>query len=582
MSGRSSTDFGLRLQLLGPVRLERTDAQGVCTPVPLGNRALALLAVLALAGDKGEWRDRLARLLWERSALPQAQDSLRQCLAEIGRRAGPLILREGRLLRLDPALCGVAVKAQAQRGPVRALDLIDLPFLGPRFEAWVLEAREALAARLSGDPDAAAVPTARPELAEGPAPPAGESSPGEPRPEVPTQPVAPTASPRLLLPAIDPALPEAGRRLAEVLREELADTLSRFRDLTVILEGRPLEAIPATAHPPCMAMELRPAGADGQPAMRWRLFEWPSRLLVWSDRLLLDDDAPLAALAALAERAAVAILPEMERHALAATVPLGGEAWQRYLACRERILFLETHDEARQVATDLEALVAAHPDFLAARPPLIRLYNTDYFYTRARSSGPAERARAFDLSRDMVRRDPLFAHGWVVLGWGHLWRADWKAAEDALERAVELNPHHPTRLCEAAYGLLHLDRLDRAEALMLRARALVGHPDPMWWGDWGILRFVAGHALEAHAALGRGLQAYVWTHVFRLAAAVEGGLDPAADAQALAARLATMFGGRAPGRDTLFRWLAASGAPFRSEAVPARLRTALETGAWPA
>jgi tetratricopeptide (TPR) repeat protein len=327
-----------------------------------------------------------------------------------------------------------------------------------------------------------------------------------------------------------------------------------------------------------MAMELRVAEGTRGVELGYRLIEWPSRALVWSNREPVDSANPLAALTALAERTAVAILPALERHALAAASPLSGEGWRRYLACREQILFLEDHDVARSVATELEALVTAHPAFLAARPPLIRLYNTDYFYTRAGTSGPAERARAFELARDMVRRDPLLGHGWVVLGWGHLWRREWQQAEDALERAVELNPHHPQRLCEAAFGLLHLDRVERCAVLLERARAIAGHPDPMWWGDYGILLFVEGRAAEAHVALGSGLQSFIWTHVFRLAAAVESEFDPRPDAETLGARLSVMFGGRLPNRNMLFRWLSISGQPFRGDAVLARLRAALEQG----
>jgi tetratricopeptide (TPR) repeat protein len=327
-----------------------------------------------------------------------------------------------------------------------------------------------------------------------------------------------------------------------------------------------------------MALDVLVAEDRTGTELRYRLLEWPSRALVWSDRRAIESADTPRALAALAERVAVELLPELERHALAAVAPLSGEAWRRYLECREQVLFLEDHEVARAVATELEALVSAYPAFLAARPPLIRLYNTDYFFTRAGSTGPAERARAFNLARDMVRRDPLMGHGWIVLGWGHLWRAEWRQAEDALERAVELNPHHPQRLCEAGFGLLHVGRVDRCEALMERARQIARHPDAMWWSDFGILRFVQGSPVDAHEALGEGLASFIWTHVFRLAAAVEAGLDPRQDAETLAGRLSKMFGGQVPGPDALHRWLSTCGQPFWSDAVPARLRTAMDAG----
>jgi len=519
-----------RLHLAGPVRLEALDATGRFVTVRLGSRTLALLAVLGVADGQGEWRDRLARLIWERVGIQQAQDSLRQALLEIARKAGPIIRKEGRLLRLDPDACAIhpSRMGDSAQEPVRPSRLLDLPFLGPKFEAWVLEARQMLADR-AGSPQTRVAPASA-------APPGTLHPPAAPLPAddpwVSFRPSA-TSGPRLLLPAPSPSAPDAERRLAHVVRDELADVFARFRDLHVILDPRAIDAIGLETHPACMALDLAVAEGKSGAELRDRLLEWPSRSLLWNDRRPIKSADPLAALAALAERTAMELLPELERHALAAASPLSGEAWRRYLACREQILFLKDHEAARAVATELEALVTTHPSFLAARPPLIRLYNTDYFDTRAGTSGPAERTRAFELARGMDRRDPLPGHGWIVLGWGHLWRAEWRQAEDALERAVELNPHHPQRLCGAAFGLLHLGRLDRCEALMAEARRIAGHPDAMWWGDFGILRFVEGDLLEAHAALGRGLPSFIWTPAFRLAAAVEAGLDPRHDAETL-------------------------------------------------
>ena len=73
--------------------------------------------------------------------------------------------------------------------------------------------------------------------------------------------------------------------------------------------------------------------------------------------------------------------------------------------------------EAREVAAAWEALIAQHPGFAPAYPPLTRLYNTDYCFsglgstgadgTRdwrpAKSTSPCCRDRASERSTDFVK-----------------------------------------------------------------------------------------------------------------------------------------------------------------------------------
>ncbi len=74
-----------------------------------------LLAYLALSAGKAQSRERLMGLLWSDRAEPQARNSLRQALAEIGRALGsaepsPLVKERDRIA-LDPALVEVDAMA---------------------------------------------------------------------------------------------------------------------------------------------------------------------------------------------------------------------------------------------------------------------------------------------------------------------------------------------------------------------------------------------------------------------------------------------------------------------------------------
>ena len=124
------------------------------TPAPrLSPPRLALLAVLASAGDRGVSRERLVGLFWPDSDEPRARHSLRQALYAVQQDLhGDVIQSTGGTIALDNAALTSDVadfrsavtagnRAQAvelMRGPF--LDGFDLPG-APEFERWVEEER---------------------------------------------------------------------------------------------------------------------------------------------------------------------------------------------------------------------------------------------------------------------------------------------------------------------------------------------------------------------------------------------------------------------------------------------------------
>lgn len=86
---------GLRLSVLGPFRLERSNGKRV---ERLGSKGKALLAYLAAQPDGCADREALARLLWDESCETEARHSLRQALMTLRQRLGD---EAGMVLRTD-------------------------------------------------------------------------------------------------------------------------------------------------------------------------------------------------------------------------------------------------------------------------------------------------------------------------------------------------------------------------------------------------------------------------------------------------------------------------------------------------
>ena len=118
-------------------------------------KALALLALLAVSGDRGLSRDTIFGLLWPESDMDQAQNALSQLLFRVRRELGPDAVVGTRELRLNPTAisCDRVEFAQAIANGrlVSAVELRDGPFLdgfyirdAPDFERWCSDERRRL------------------------------------------------------------------------------------------------------------------------------------------------------------------------------------------------------------------------------------------------------------------------------------------------------------------------------------------------------------------------------------------------------------------------------------------------------
>jgi Flp pilus assembly protein TadD len=221
------------------------------------------------------------------------------------------------------------------------------------------------------------------------------------------------------------------------------------------------------------------------------------------------------------------------------------------------------HAAARAVAAELETIVAEVPGFASAHLALARLYNTDFAWTEAMSSGDAERGRALTLARAAVASDRAHSHAHTILGWCHLRQHEWGAARRCFDEAARLNPYHAERLMEIAYGLIHLGDLDSGETLLRRCLAITPVTSDGFYFDLGMLALIRGDPLLAVDQFAMIVDPDVWGTIAAALATVQAGFPGGAAAAAgRAAVLSVWPGRRMPPLASLREWVTTRH-PFR-------------------
>src|SRR5215210_4602370 len=156
----------LRITTFGGLTLRQGDHS--LTGPPTQRRRLALLAMLAVAGETGFSRDKLLAMLWPEGEPAKSRHALNQILSAQRRHFGNAPLFDGnKTVRLNPSLISSDVGAFHEalgRGDVAAaVDLYAGPFLdgffipgSTEFEMWTSDQRARFASLLTDALDAAA------------------------------------------------------------------------------------------------------------------------------------------------------------------------------------------------------------------------------------------------------------------------------------------------------------------------------------------------------------------------------------------------------------------------------------------
>ncbi|MGL4542032.1 MAG: hypothetical protein ACRCUI_05945 [Polymorphobacter sp.] len=577
--------------------------------VALGMRSSTLLAILAIEKQPVS-RVRLAELLWPDRAPDQARASLRQSLVELRQAFGALdadvpIESDGRTLCIlpeaiesdlaaidaaidatDTAALTLALRATAPR------PLLDEIKIHGDLSRWIAALRLRVETRISGQigamldqalasEPATALELARARLAGNPAcqsalrvlgtaplPPAGAAAAA-----------LMTALPPISLPADAPPAIIVSRfihsddkdpitlSVVQAIREEIVAGLARFRDLRVVVMPDMPAAFAAGPAAPAAGFYLSASvrSTRDENVVAARLTSVERGDVLWSDRFHLSRADAQSAVDHIVERIVAAVAPTVETHlTMTGGERPAGALYARYLVAKVRSRVPQNYAHARVLADELEAILAQAPGFAAAHLPLARLYNTDFGWTRAMSSGAREHERAIALAHRALELDPGNNYGYTILGWCNLWRGEWGAARRLLDEAARLNPYHAMRLMEVGYGLLHLGDFDGCEAMLRRALSVSPVADDGFYFDLGMLALVRGDPLQACEYFAMIIAPDPLASIATALAAVQAGRAHDRLARVARDRIAPLWpDGRLPAPAAIRDWLIARH-PFRA------------------
>ena len=360
--------------------------------------------------------------------------------------------------------------------------------------------------------------------------------------------------------------------IAQTLRDEVVSGLSRFRDLSVVTDPRPASDVDkADFSDPDLAFLLgarvRP-GAHG--GLTIQLVQLPNRGIIWSDSYEIPEGEILSATDAIVAQVVGGVLPSIDLELVRPRQVSRNGAYVAYLRAREQAKAARSHAEAQAAAALLEELIRTDPDFVLPYLPLASLYNTDFNYTLAGSSGPAQQDKALHLAKTAMSIDRGHVHSYVVAAWCYLRARRWEAASRLLDQALDLNPFNASRLKEIGFGLFFLDERERARELLDRCLLVNPTPDDNYFIDLGLLELVCGNYERAATYFELVANPTVWGLVYQAVTAELSGRDQPRLSLRARERIAAIWPRDADASDdAVVRWMLVHN-PFRSQEVEDR------------
>lgn len=336
--------------------------------------------------------------------------------------------------------------------------------------------------------------------------------------------------PLVLVPAFENAAPDRDSYLPMALREEILAGLSRFRDIRLSSDER--RSIADALSPAEAARGYQIVGTLLMAGDGWKLIvrvtHLAERRVIWAETLELGDQATATRIATIVRRIIGMVLPAVNDDYFQRLPPVASAMYDRYLVAKNLSYHAKSLADMREAAGELESIIADVPGFAPAYPPLIRLLNTDFYYTGLGSTGRAERQRAFELARTALQLDPHDVHGHTVLGFCHLWFGREQAARERFAHALSLNPFHAVRVSEVATGYMYLGELDRADELLERSLELKFGADHDYHEDAARLCLLRDDPAKALRHVEDSMAPTLWTRFYACIAWALSGHDFAA------------------------------------------------------
>jgi DNA-binding SARP family transcriptional activator len=332
--------------------------------------------------------------------------------------------------------------------------------------------------------------------------------------------------------------------LTRAIRDEVVSGLARFRDLRVITDPQPLESAPfegVADQPGVYVLGAMFRSALEGVKVTVQLLRVSDRQVVWSDILVLPEPGVVETTEKIIAQVVGAVLPTINADLVQQAQMPPNAVYERYLVARDAAEGAASFDEAKAAAKELESIIAAEPSFVLPYLPLARLYNTDFGYTAALSSGEAEREQAFQLAKTALAEDRGHVHGYSVMGWCYLWRRQWDAARFHFDQAFALNPFHPDRVMETGSGYLFLGELERARGLLDRCLMLNPTPKDDFFMCLGFLELIRGDHARAASYFELIARPSMWVSIYGAINAGLGGMAAEAKAGVARKRLAEIW-----------------------------------------
>ncbi len=357
---------------------------------------------------------------------------------------------------------------------------------------------------------------------------------------------------------------------ARTLREEVVSGLSRFHDLRVITDPRGLDVMGTKGSVEfsgdyALGANLRAAAQGAN--MVVHLVRLGDRQIVWAGRFEVSSLDVVETIDNIISQVVGAVVPTIDADLLRRPSHLPTDPiYQRYVAAREAATAARTFAQATAAKLELEALVAEVPTFALPYLPLAALYNTDFRFTLAGSSGPTERARALQLTRRALTFDREHANSYTQVAFSHLYKAQWELARENFDQALKLNPFHALRVNEVGFGMVFLGELDTAQKLLDRCLLLNPSPRDDFFVDLGLLALMRGAPDRAVNYFELVADPGIWALVYGAIAAQMTGGEVDEKAALVRSRIAEIWPRRTEmDLEAMVAWIA-SHHPFRHEA----------------
>ena len=367
-------------------------------------------------------------------------------------------------------------------------------------------------------------------------------------------------------------------RLARHLRDEVLSGLSRFTDLRVLSDPRPLDVVVGDDSSDrggayVLGASLR-IPEEGPPRLNVQLLTSREGRMVWSERLIPPSIDTADGLDYVVARVVGAVLPIILADIGRTPALREGRSVAHNMLALGVDEQPQTFAEAQATAQALEAMIRDDPTFGEPLLPLVYLYNTDFCHTRPFSSGPAEHARALELAKAALAMDRLSVHARTALGWCYLRRRQWDLAKMHFDKALSLNPYHFRRLMEIEFAYIFLGQLDQAREILDRCLLInpTSHDD--YFTDLGLLSMVRGDNDLAESYLKIGVDPQIWCSIYTAMNTRMAGRRSVSEVASALSKVRAIWPETRPlTREAMVAWISQHH-PFRSQEVERRFLTA--------